>query len=59
MIKNKKGLGPLQKSALEFAARYPGWHSFQNDSYTWRTIKSLEKRSLIEVDYRYEQFRLA
>ena len=44
--------------AMNFCTKYEGWHTFANDSITKRTIKSLEKKGLVEVN-EFQQFRKA
>ncbi len=57
---NDKGLGSEQRAALRFARLYTreSWHSYSEDYETKRVINSLAKRGLVEIDYRYSQFRV-
>ena len=47
----------LQLRLLEFAIRYKGWHSYGTDTATVKTVKSLVKLGLLEINS-YRQFRL-
>ena len=54
-------LGKNQKKMLDFAKRVNGWHTFNRDSKTIRTAKSLERDGLIEViwwEMGHPQFRI-
>lgn len=56
---NEKVLGRYQKKMLTFIRKCDCWHTFAQDEHTVSVIESLEKRGLIEVDKKYEQFRAA
>lgn len=45
--KPMRGLGARQFRAVEFALRYPGWHTFRSDSA--RVMRSLAARGVIEL----------
>jgi hypothetical protein len=51
-------LGKNMRHALDFATRYPGWHSFAKDHPTRAAIKRLAERRLVEVNA-FDQYRLA
>lgn len=53
--KNEEGLGKLQKDALRFVRKYPGWHSYEKKGVTPQVIKALEKRGLVRTN-KYSQF---
>lgn len=46
-----------QVRMLKFAIDYRGWHTYSKDQDTYRTIKSLVKRGLLETN-EFWQFRL-
>ena len=51
------GLGVNQRRALDFSAKYRGWHSFDTtDRGTKSAVLSLAKRGIVEVN-RFNQFR--
>lgn len=49
-------LGKYQKHAIDFSNKYPGWHTFAKDRITRKTINSLAKKNLIEIN-EFQQFR--
>jgi len=49
--------GKNQCRLLEFAFKYPEWHSFNNDKPTARAIKSLADRGCIILN-EYDQFKI-
>lgn len=50
-------MGRHQLRLLQFAIRYPGWHSYGTDPITVRVVRSLESLGLIETN-EFRQFRL-
>lgn len=42
-------LGKLQKDALRFYTKINDWHTFNQDSTTKRTLKSLAQKGLLEI----------
>lgn len=52
-----KGLGRNMFHTLEFALKYPGWHSVGRDTATRAAVARLTKRKLIEYSRATEQFR--
>ena len=51
-----RGLGYRQFSMLEFALRYPGWHSLAPKG-DMRLAESLARRKVIELSRETRQFR--
>ena len=54
-----KAVGKNQSRLLEFAAKYPCWHSYATDKATLAAINGLEKRGSIVVDRNTKQFAIA
>jgi len=51
-----KNLGRRQYNLLDFALRFPGWHTYRG-VVAKRAVKSLEKRGVIEHSESTQQFR--
>jgi hypothetical protein len=49
--------GEYQTRMLDFALRYPGWHSVTKDRRTMRALDSLVKMRVIEHNPVTQQFR--
>lgn len=49
-------VGRHQCRLLQFAERFPGWHSYASDRATMRAVRGLQKRGCFEVSG--DQFRL-
>ena len=49
-------MGKNMKHALDFATRFPGWHSFSGDRATRESIARLASRGLVSVN-QFQQFR--
>jgi len=50
--------GKNQVYALQFAAKYPGWHSYANDRATRNALQGLIRRGSI-VKNKHGQFSIA
>lgn len=55
---NIKRLGRNMALTLEFAMKYPGWHSYKMDRATENAVKRLAARNLVEIN-EFQQFRLS
>jgi hypothetical protein len=50
-------VGKNQCNMLEFAFKYPSWHSYTNDKQTLNALNGLLKRGCIIVN-EYNQFKI-
>jgi hypothetical protein len=50
-------VGKNQCNMLEFAFKYPSWHSYTNDKITLKALNGLLKRGCIIVN-QYNQFKI-
>ena len=50
--------GSNQVNLLDFAFRYPTWHTYREDKPTLRAIQGLEARGSIIVNRQTKQFRV-
>lgn len=50
-------IGKNQCNLLDFAFRYPEWHSYSNDNKTLNAINGLIKRGCIVIN-QYNQFKI-
>lgn len=53
-----KGIGPAQRDALRFAAKYDGWQGYHGGYRTQQLIRSLANRGLVEMSETTSQFRI-
>ena len=53
-----KARGKNQCHLLDFAYRFPGWHSYKTDRPTLQAIAGLERKGLLEVSRETLQFRI-
>lgn len=51
-----KAIGKHQVKLLDFAYRYPQWHTYSTDRNTLRALKSLQSKCCLLVN-EYNQFR--
>jgi len=49
-------MGKNMKHALNFAKKYPGWHTFAKDRATVNAVHNLQRKGLIEINS-FNQFR--
>ena len=54
--KPMRAIGANQCRLLQFAEKFPGWHTFKQDRATVRAIKALQAKGYLEVAG--DQFRL-
>jgi hypothetical protein len=52
-------VGKHQVAMLEFAAEYPGWHSYYPNPQTLRALAGLERRGSVFVNRENTQFVIA
>lgn len=53
-----KARGKNQCRLLDFAFRFPGWHSYKPDRSTLQALAGLERKGILEVSRETLQFRL-
>lgn len=51
-----KAVGKNQCHLLEFAEKYPGWHSYAKDRATLKALEGLKRKKCIETN-QHGQFR--
>ena len=51
-------VGKNQSKTLEFAFKYPAWHSYGKDRATRAAINGLERRGSIVVDRAHGMFKI-
>jgi hypothetical protein len=55
-IKPMIAIGKNQCNLLEFAYKYPGWHTFKQNRSTLNAVRALEKKGYITIIN--DQFKL-
>ena len=52
-------MGKHVKRLLQFAVKYPGWHSYAKDRATTNAVRCLADMGVLELSTISNQFRLA